>query len=115
VVLASEQLGIYGMLGRSLDPEGIRSWILPVLAPPLRSDEQRGTEHIRTLRVYLAHDRNLQHAASALHLHVNSLRYRLRRIGQLLGMDLHDPDDLFHLELAVRIAEVLRPPANQSP
>lgn len=115
VVLAREQLGIYGMLARSLDPEGIRSCILPVLAPLLRSDEQRGTEHIRTLRVYLAHDRHLQRAAGALHLHVNSLRYRLRRIEQLLDMDLHDPDNLFHLELAVRIAEVLQPTSNQSP
>src|SRR3974390_2113369 len=100
VVLAREQLGIYGMLARSLDPEGLRSCILPMLAPLLRSDDQRGTEHLRTLRVYLAHDRQLQRAADALHLHVNSLRYRLHRIEQLLAVDLHNPDDLFHLELA---------------
>lgn len=108
VVLGREQLGVYGVLARSLDPEGLRSCVLPVLAPLLSSDEKRGTEHIRTLRVYLAHDRHLQRAADALHLHVNSLRYRLRRIEHLVGMDLHDPDDLFHLELAVRIAGVLR-------
>jgi len=112
VVLAREQLGIYGMLARSLDPEGLRSCILPMLAPLLRSDDQRGTEHLRTLRVYLAHDRHLQRAADALHLHVNSLRYRLRRIEQLLTVDLHNPDDLFHLELAVRIADVVRPTSN---
>ena len=112
VVLAREQLGIYGMLARSLDPEGLRSCILPMLAPLLRSDDQRGTEHLRTLRVYLAHDRHLQRAADALHLHANSLRYRLHRIEQLLAVDLHDPDDLFHLELAVRIADVVRPTSN---
>jgi len=107
-VLAREELGIYAMLARSLDPEGLRACILPALAPLLSSDEQRGSEHIRTLRVYLAHDRHLQRTADALHLHVNSLRYRLRRIEQLLAMDLHNPDDRFHLELAVRIADVLR-------
>ena len=112
VVLAREQLGIYGMLARSLDPEGLRSCILPTLAPLLRSDDQRGTEHLRTLRAYLAHDRHLQQAADALHLHVNSLRYRLHRIEQLLALDLHNPDDLFHLELAVRIADVVRPTSN---
>ncbi len=96
------------MLARSLDPEGLRACILPALAPLLSSDEQRGSEHIRTLRVYLAHDRHLRRTANALHLHVNSLRYRLRRIEQLPAMDLHDPDDRFHLELAVRIADVLR-------
>jgi sugar diacid utilization regulator len=112
VILAREQLGIYGMLARSLDPEGLRSCILPMLAPLLRSDDQRGTEHLRTLRVYLAHDRHLQRTADALHLHVNSLRYRLHRIEQLLAVDLHNPDDLFHLELAVRIADVVRPTSN---
>ena len=45
-------------------------------------------------------------------LHVNSLRYRLHRIEQLLALDLHNPDDLFHLELAVRIADVVRPTSN---
>lgn len=107
VVLAHEQLGIYGMLARSVDPEGLRSCVLPVLAPLLASDEQRGTDHLRTLRVYLAHDRHLQQTAGALHLHVNSLRYRLQRIERLVGMNLHDADDLFHLELAVRIAGAL--------
>ncbi len=105
-VVASEELGVYGLLAGALDPEALRSRVLPVLAPLLESDRQRHTDHVRTLRAYLSNDRHLQHTAEDLHLHVNSLRYRLRRIEQLLQMDFHDSDDLFQLELAVRIADL---------
>lgn len=41
----------------------------------------------RTLRMYLARDLRRQDAATALHIHPNTLDYRLRRIAELTGID----------------------------
>lgn len=42
-------------------------------------------------------------AARALGIHLNTLRYRLRRVEEKLSVSLQDPEDRFHLELAARI------------
>jgi purine catabolism regulator len=38
-----------------------------------------------------------------LGVHLNTLRYRLRRLSERLGLSLEDPEDRFLLELAARV------------
>lgn len=47
-----------------------------------------------------------RHAAAALHVHPNTLRYRLERAGDLLHLDLADPEVRFRLQLAVNLMSV---------
>lgn len=42
-------------------------------------------------------------AAAALHVHPNTLRYRLERASDLLHLDLNEPDVQFRLQLAVNL------------
>jgi DNA-binding PucR family transcriptional regulator len=60
---------------------------------------------VRTLAVFLRSDRRLKPAAAMLHVHVNTLRYRLSRIEELLGVDLEDVEARFQLEFAVKLLE----------
>jgi hypothetical protein len=48
---------------------------------------ERNTDLIRTLEVYLANDLDRRRAAAQLHVHPNTLDYRLRRIVELTGID----------------------------
>ncbi|MFZ0995664.1 MAG: PucR family transcriptional regulator ligand-binding domain-containing protein [Candidatus Dormiibacterota bacterium] len=50
-------------------------------------------------------------AAAALHVHPNTLRYRLERAGDLLQMDFGDPDVRFRLQLAVNLMSVPHNPS----
>ncbi|SDE67503.1 DNA-binding transcriptional regulator, PucR family [Paenibacillus sp. UNCCL117] len=43
---------------------------------------------LHTLYVYLDHDSNLKESAEALHIHENTLSYRLKRISHISGLDL---------------------------
>jgi DNA-binding PucR family transcriptional regulator len=45
-------------------------------------------------------------AATSLHVHRNTLLYRLRQIDELLEVDVGDADCAFALDLALRILEV---------
>ncbi|WP_407916101.1 PucR family transcriptional regulator [Kitasatospora sp. NE20-6] len=46
-----------------------------------------------TLAAYLAHDKNARPAAQALHLHPNTLRYRVKRFEDISGLNLDRVDD----------------------
>jgi hypothetical protein len=47
----------------------------------------RNPDLTKTLETYLAHDLDRRRAAAALHVHPNTLDYRLRRVVELTGLD----------------------------
>ena len=60
----------------------------PALAQLKEYDRQQRTELYETLFQYLLHERNLVETAAALFIHRNSLVYRVKRIGELVKIDL---------------------------
>lgn len=66
-------------------------------------DRTRGSDLFRTLEAYLEHQGNAGRTAVALYVHRNTLRQRLRRIRDLIGVDPADPAAWFELQLAVRL------------
>jgi hypothetical protein len=56
-----------------------------------------------TLDAYLAHRLDVPRTAAALHLHPNSVRYRLQRIERELGRSLDDPVTIANLYLAALV------------
>jgi sugar diacid utilization regulator len=58
-----------------------------------------------TLHAYLDADLNVPAAARAMSLHPNSVRYRLRRIGELTGRDPLKITDLLELITASRLLD----------
>ncbi len=98
------------------DVTGLRRVLLDLYASPISRgllhdilrplDElgaERATTSVRTLLVYLSHEGSLVHAGRELMLHPNGVGYRMRRIRELLDIDLEDPDVRFAVELACRV------------
>jgi hypothetical protein len=71
-------------------------------------DRQRRTELLETLRVYLDEGGNRRRAAERCHVHQSTIKYRLRRIRELLDCDLSDADVRFDLMLALKVLALLR-------
>ncbi|MFJ8627702.1 PucR family transcriptional regulator [Kitasatospora sp. NPDC093550] len=82
---------------------------LAALIEPL-ADAGAG-ELLTTLRTHLAGGLNRRHTASTLHLHPNTVDYRLRRIAALTGLDPARPADVLRITaaLAARAAEQTSP------
>jgi hypothetical protein len=83
----------------------VAGWSATV-SPQLRAladhDRDHGTEYVLTLRAVLDALGNAAQAARALHVHVNTVRYRMRRVSELTGIDLGDGDARLALELELR-------------
>ena len=68
-------------------------------------EELRPSERDRlleTLAVWLGLQRHTPSVAAALHVHPQTVRYRLGKLRELLGEALETPDGRFELELALR-------------
>jgi hypothetical protein len=70
---------------------------------PLAGESERSRARLEaTLRAWLEY-RGSQHAiASELGVHPQTVRYRLRRLRELFGSALEDPEQRFELEIALR-------------
>jgi len=66
----------------------------------------KGGETLKRVLLALAKNGfNLKQTAESLHIHTNTLRYRLARSLEVLKIDLDDPEVRFQLQLAVRIID----------
>jgi DNA-binding PucR family transcriptional regulator len=70
-------------------------------------DEKRNADLVTTLGALLE-GRGLRQAAEQLVIHVSTLKYRIKRINEILGLDYHDPEIAFNLQLAVRLYRISR-------
>ncbi|WP_370971868.1 PucR family transcriptional regulator [Amycolatopsis sp. cg9] len=83
-------------------PDGLRAALRRrVLGPLLAYDAEQHTDLVHTVRVFLECSGSPTRAAKALHVHVNTLRYRIGRAGELLGADLTEFTDQLDVYLAL--------------
>jgi purine catabolism regulator len=90
-----------------VDAAALRELVERVLGPVLAYDSARGTELVRSLRVWLEQDRRTERAARSLRVHKHTLTYRLGRVQELTGKDLSRMEDVVNLWLALRAHEVI--------
>jgi hypothetical protein len=113
VALLAEHGRVHGLTGRLLTHDyafeimlARSPWLTArlreqVLAPLRREDH---AELARTLRTLVRCRLDRTATSEALHVHRNTLAYRLRRIEEIVGLDLGDPRDLACAYVAVTTA-----------
>ena len=73
-----------------------------VLGSVVRYDSAHAGELVPSVRVWLEHDRHTERAARALHIHPNTLRYRVQRFEEISGRSLSSTASLAEVWLALR-------------
>ena len=76
-----------------------------VLGRLVAYDDEHGTELVRSLAIFLACNRSWQRACAELHVHKQTLVYRMQRVEALTGRRLRDTGDVAELWLALRARE----------
>jgi DNA-binding PucR family transcriptional regulator len=100
-----DDLGVAGLIGAA--EVDVRAHVLHVLGAVIEYDDQRGTDLVGTLRAYFAAGQSPTRAATALHIHPNTVQQRLDRITALLGDGWQQPDRALDLQVALRLRTAL--------
>ena len=88
--------------------ETVRRLIRPEVRAFLAEDLAGEGTYVASLQAFIDHDLNAREAARALHVHVNTMYYRLDRIASRTGCDLRRVDQMIELLLAVRMLRAER-------
>lgn len=101
-------LGLYQLLtGLGNNAEAARFY-RKTLGKLLSHDDSRNAELVQTLDAFFASHGNLSQTAVRLHIHRNTLTYRLEQIAQITQLDLDDADARFSLQLALKLRPVMK-------
>jgi hypothetical protein len=100
-----EDVGVMRLLYHLRESRELRGFVSQALGG-LEQRDHRGTLR-QTLRAFLESGGSQVDASHRLGIHRNTLAYRLRRIGELVGRDVADPGTWLTLHLALRASEIL--------
>ena len=100
-----DDIGAFQLLYPLRESSELRQFVSEALGTLERRDH-RGTLR-ETLRAYLETGGSHADASNRLGIHRNTLAYRLRRIGELIGRDVGDPRTWLTLHLALWASELL--------
>ena len=96
------QLGINDIFYDLLHQDKIRDFSLKLLQPLITYDERKNTNLLETAEIYLK-NLNYHLTAKIMYSHVNTIRYRINKIQELLNIDFALEEDRFKLSLALNI------------
>jgi DNA-binding PucR family transcriptional regulator len=103
-VLTSDEVASHELLLATVPASVLRSFRERLLGPLQAYDDRHRAELLPTLREFLACSGSWNACAAKMFVHVNTVRYRIRRIEELTGRDLSRLDDQvdFFLALGIR-------------
>jgi hypothetical protein len=101
-VVTSDEVASHELLLATVPAGVLRSFRERLLGPLLAYDDQHRAELLPTLREFLACSGSWNACAVRMYVHVNTVRYRIRRIEELTGRDLSRLDDQVDFFLALR-------------
>jgi sugar diacid utilization regulator len=93
--------GSYRVLLAAQGADSRAAFARAVLGPVLDQDRERGSDLIPTLDAFLQDGGHWQRVAEQLHLHVNTLRYRIGRVEQLTGRSMSSFEERVNLFIAL--------------
>lgn len=101
--LAYQDLGIYQFMDVLLEKriqDGFDNMAIKKLS---EYDTSHNTELLVTLEAFLDESESMQKTAAKLHIHTNTLTYRLKRISEIMEVDLSIPSQKFMLYLDLKL------------
>jgi sugar diacid utilization regulator len=109
-VVAFEDLGIHRLLLQVPDLAELRAFAVEILGKLGGQERQRGTELLATLACYFRENSSPQRTARSLHVHPNTVAYRIRRIQEITGIQLDNYRDRLMAQVALEIIDALGGP-----
>ena len=101
-----DEIGVYRILQQLIGQASTHEFVTETLGALLEHDQRRKPWMFRTLEILLDSDCS-KAAAGILDIHPKTLAFRLKRIEELLGIALDDPQERMKLSIAVALQKLI--------
>jgi len=101
-------LGLYQLLTTLGGSTEASRFYRKTLGRLINHDDNKNAELVETLEAFFECHGNLSQTANRLHIHRNTLTYRLEQIAVITQLNLDDPDARFSLQFALKLRPLIR-------
>ncbi|PXY37089.1 hypothetical protein BAY59_00410 [Prauserella coralliicola] len=106
-VVAVEDLGVHRLLLQVANPAQLRGFADEVFGALLAQAKNNTREYLSTLACYFRENNSPQRASQELHVHPNTVTYRVRRVEEMTGLDFRSYRDRLMAQIALEIFDVV--------
>lgn len=107
IITRYKDIGIYGLLFSVKNKNVLENYFFDVLGPISNNDNNKENNLLQILEMYLNENCNITISAEKLFLHRNTLKYKIKKIEELLNCDLHNFEDCMKIKIALYINKML--------
>ncbi|AZV56488.1 helix-turn-helix domain-containing protein [Clostridium sp. AWRP] len=90
------------------DKAHLKILVHPIVKLLIHIDEEKNSDFFKTLCAYLKHNQDVTLTSKALHIHYNTLKYRIKRIIELTNIDFNNSELLFEVQLSEKVLKLVK-------
>ncbi|MBS4026872.1 MAG: GAF domain-containing protein [Clostridia bacterium] len=105
-VVSYDNLGIFNLLYSVNEPDLLRSFVDERIGALLNYDQKNDSSLVLSLECYLRHA-SIKEAAQELTIHVRTMKYRLKKAEEILGVDLKNTETSLALNIAIKVDKII--------
>ena len=100
-------LAVYYSLSK-MEKDDLVSMCLPYLYELYRKNTQSSNNSLETLELYLKYMKNVHELSEKMHLHRNTIFYRINKICDRIGLDLNNGTDVYNVMNSLKVINYLK-------
>jgi len=101
------ELGFYKLVLDIKDSREMKTIYKETIGQLIQYDKMHHTDYVEVLKVYLLENKSITDVSKKLYIHRNTVTYKLKKIEELLGIDLNSVDDTIKIKLAILVHDLL--------
>lgn len=101
-----QKLGAYRLLDCFYDSEKAEKFLNSYLGDLIDYEKENDINLIKSLKALIQNDWNMKKAAKKLYIHYNTMKYRMKKVEDILNIDLSKSEDRFNLNLSLKLLEI---------
>jgi DNA-binding PucR family transcriptional regulator len=103
-----EDYAIFHVVDAASQCGNLLNFFHPALLKLLDHDQKSHTNYASSLKAYLESERNIVLSASILHIHRNTMVYRIGKIEEITGIDFQDSSLRLHFLMSFKMLDYMK-------
>ncbi|SMP68068.1 PucR family transcriptional regulator [Anoxynatronum buryatiense] len=103
IYIPYDDYAIYHILKTCSKQDDLLEFCNPSLLALIRYDLEYDTDYTKSLYVYTISSKSITSSANTLKMHRNTMIYRIRKIAEIMKMDLSDYETFLHIQLSFMV------------